>query len=431
MALDIPEAAGVRAAAEQCRRGGRRSRGAGHRRWRALDRGRTHKGTDTQFLGQFNGDRVYLGELQTDEAGRLRLPRRARRVGVPDEHPDLHRTARSFINADGWYDDISDGPVTAEVTIEGRAIPVEGAWVVTAPPDYAPDLKGVRTLYDLLFDLYVREGWLPFPETVSFRRDVYPILLPAQPPPVGEQGLRRPVRAGRPERFREPRLHREAGEMPAPGRFDTYGELRRQVFNSFRDPDGDRRQRRCRGRGSTATPRKPIPASSPRQNSTISPTQYGYLRPVGGWPVRGRLGARTRRCRTRSPTFRSRTSPAMLDRAALEFCLADAFHPGCEVTWPIRHLTMFSEPFRIRRATGPPATDYGKELTPDKALAPDRAAPRPGAGRPDALDGAPVAGGHGVLPVGLQPGLRPLPPDLLARPRPEPGADENELRHRD
>ena len=28
--------------------------------------------------------------------------------------------------------------------------------------------------------------------------------------------------------------------------------------------------------------------------------------------------------------------PAMLDSAALHFCLADAFHPGCEMTWTMR-----------------------------------------------------------------------------------------------
>ena len=39
---------------------------------------------------------------------------------------------------------------------------------------------------------------------------------------------------------------------------------------------------------------------------------------------------------------------AMLDRAALEFCLADAFHPGCEMTWPVRHASMYMAPFRIR-----------------------------------------------------------------------------------
>ena len=60
----------------------------------------------------------------------------------------------------------------------------------------------------------------------------------------------------------------------------------------------------------------------------------------------------------------------MLDRAALIHCLADAFHPGCEVTWPIRHVSMFMAPFRIRhRASTDPETWPGTQLTPAAALA--------------------------------------------------------------
>ncbi|MGY4346034.1 hypothetical protein ACVWXM_002501 [Bradyrhizobium sp. GM7.3] len=40
----------------------------------------------------------------------------------------------------------------------------------------------------------------------------------------------------------------------------------------------------------------------------------------------------------------------ILTRAALEFCLADAFHPGCEMTWPMRTATMYMAPFRILHA---------------------------------------------------------------------------------
>jgi hypothetical protein len=59
----------------------------------------------------------------------------------------------------------------------------------------------------------------------------------------------------------------------------------------------------------------------------------------------------------------------LLDRAALDHCLAEAFHPGCEVTWPIRHLSLFSSPFRIRhRPSEQPKPDYGKTLTPGGAL---------------------------------------------------------------
>lgn len=59
----------------------------------------------------------------------------------------------------------------------------------------------------------------------------------------------------------------------------------------------------------------------------------------------------------------------MLDRAALEFCLADAFHPGCEMTWPMRHLTMFDRPFRLRhRRPDVPERNDGKTLNQKQCL---------------------------------------------------------------
>jgi hypothetical protein len=63
--------------------------------------------------------------------------------------------------------------------------------------------------------------------------------------------------------------------------------------------------------------------------------------------------------------------PAMLDRAALTYCLADAFHPGCEMTWPMRHASMYEKPFRIRhRPAGQPEPDYGNTLDQQTALKP-------------------------------------------------------------
>ena len=64
--------------------------------------------------------------------------------------------------------------------------------------------------------------------------------------------------------------------------------------------------------------------------------------------------------------------PAMLDQAAMHFCLADAFHPGCEMTWPMRHATMYSAPFRIRQSSvAESANQWGSELSQPKALAID------------------------------------------------------------
>ena len=63
--------------------------------------------------------------------------------------------------------------------------------------------------------------------------------------------------------------------------------------------------------------------------------------------------------------------PAMLDKAALHFCLADAFHPGCEMTWPMRHATLYAAPFRIRRRPdGVSEPAYGSTINQATILSP-------------------------------------------------------------
>ncbi len=113
-----------------------------------------------------------------------------------------------------------------------------------------------------------------------------------------------------------------------------------------------------------------IPATSPRQYNVLSSLQMSLL-------ARWVKGDFVDDYGTTPPPPRDiaqvplAQQPAMLDRAALTFCLADAFHPGCEITWPIRQLSMFSAPFRIRhRPPGEPEPDYGPQLTPAIALSP-------------------------------------------------------------
>jgi hypothetical protein len=66
-----------------------------------------------------------------------------------------------YSRTDGWHDDVSDGSVTAHVTYQGRELKVAPAWVVVAPPNYAPQQKSVRTMWDLLTDLHITAGSLP------------------------------------------------------------------------------------------------------------------------------------------------------------------------------------------------------------------------------------------------------------------------------
>jgi hypothetical protein len=124
-------------------------------------------------LGLFKGKEVYLGELRTDVQGHLMvLGGRGLSASEPFGSP-----ITNFANNQDWYDDVADGAIDALVTFpNGDSFTVEGAWVIVAPPDFAPQIYGLTTLYDIAFQAAVERGWLIPPSTPSFRNDVLPII---------------------------------------------------------------------------------------------------------------------------------------------------------------------------------------------------------------------------------------------------------------
>src|SRR4029453_10562680 len=177
--------------------------------------------------GEFIGEKVYLGELRTDEAGRLVFIGGRGRANTPFPN----NSAYTFAKNDGWHHDISDGPVSADVSIGGKSIPVDPAWVVTAPPNYAPDIISVQTMYDVMYNTF-QGYWLTSPSTPSFTQDIYPLLLQFCNMQWVNFGFYIGFGHGAPNDFNHPNLFRRlADNGPASA------ELRRQVFNIFRNPD--------------------------------------------------------------------------------------------------------------------------------------------------------------------------------------------------
>lgn len=318
--------------------------------------------------GEFEGVEVPLGELRTDDAGRLLVLGGHGFSSSPDGTPIyIPAEPQTFNNADGWHDDVSDGPVTARVTVDGRELPVESSWVSVAPPDYGPDFVAWRTLYDLLTDVYVESGILPFPETVSFTEHVLPILKRLSGLQWVNAGFSGFFSRGGAIDFEDPELLARLSQRPAePGGADPWQELRRTLANAFRPANTDNDDPR------------PWPwiygdafgtfDGVPQDNLALSKVRTEYLRRwvhgdfVDDWDP----AAEPPRTIEEVPLAEQ---PATLDRAALDYCLADAFHPGCELTWPMRHPSMYASPYRIRhRPPGEPEPDYGSELTQEIAL---------------------------------------------------------------
>lgn len=309
-----------------------------------------------------------IGELRTDPAGRLHVLSGFGVSGSPAGLPVYDGTEEdAFGNASGWYDEACDGPVTARVTIDGREIPCEGAWAVIAPPNYAPDIIGWRTMLDLLTELWRGAGWIEGTPTVSFTRDIYPLLGRLSQLQWVNQGFVPFFGPGGPLDFENPAFIDRLARIHGPG--DLYRDLRREIFNAFRPVSGDgvslRSQPWIYGDAFGT-----MPASDPENGLPLWPAAAFKMRL---W-VAGAFDADWGQLPPEPAAIEAvplSEQPAMLDRAPLHFCLADAFHPGCELTWTMRHLGLWEKPFRIRRRDpAVPEPDYGGHLTTAEALGP-------------------------------------------------------------
>lgn len=331
--------------------------------------GKNQSGAQYYFdTGEFIGEKVYLGELRTDEAGRLVFLGGRGKSATPFPK----NSAYTFANNDGWHDDISDGPVSAEVRIGGTSIPVEPAWVVVAPPNYAPDITSVQTMYDVMYDTF-QGNWLTAPSQPSFTKHIHPLLIEFCEMQWVNFGFYCGFGHGSPND--SDLFLRLANKGPAEA------ELRRQVFNLFRNPNYELLE-------ITAWPQvygdnMNQPLTDARQFLALTPTLYQFLSAWARGDFISDWNANAPAPPDKIEGYPLQEQPDTLDEAALHFCTGGPFHPGCEITWIARNPSLYRAPFRIRpRAATQPEPDYGDMLTPD--VANDEAGPLLGSG-PGAL----------------------------------------------
>jgi L-Lysine epsilon oxidase N-terminal/L-lysine epsilon oxidase C-terminal domain len=285
--------------------------------------------------GRFLGQLVPLGEMRTDAQGLLIMLGGFGNSGsVPPGQPIGH-----YANNDNWHDDVSDGPITASVILNGtvNAIPASPAWVICPPPDFAPPIDSLTNLYDTLFQVAVDKGWSNAPVKPSFTNDIWPILQ------------------------RVFNLQRTS-QLADSGHFDFDGNAaaamnqarRAAVFGRLRNPNNP-------GAAGTATMPK-IYDDSEGTQQTVTKVQYSILQKWAGvegtdwtldWP-----GA--------PPSPPANITPDGLTRAALEACVGGAFFPGIEGSWFLRDTAKqgafdYTEPFRLDH-TGHGAGDLTRQM---------------------------------------------------------------------
>jgi hypothetical protein len=361
-ALDLPEAASSKSARRNASIQGKR------REELIIDpKARRISGRDDRSqpfdTGSFLGSPIYLGELRTDQQGRLLFLGGKGKSASP-----LGYGLTTFANNPGWHDDTSDGPVRAMVKIGNRSIPVDPAWVVTAPPNYAPDIVSPQTMYDVIRDAI---GKLMLPKTtrVSFRNDILPLLKQCVDTQWVNAGFLAMFGWQSPNEFLRPDYLRKLAAAPVGG--DPYRELRYEVLLSFRNPDA-----------STFEPRQwpPIYGDAfgsfdsppgPRVGFAVTRTLYQALEQWASGNFEPDYDENEKEPESLDDLPLT-DQPVNMDRAALHFCMGGPFHPGCEMTWPMRRYSMYQQPFRLRERAGDDLNlDYGDFLTTETALALD------------------------------------------------------------
>lgn len=322
-------------------------------------------GADTSYAfdkGTFysptgNDTPVYLGELRTDEKGRLLF------LGGRGLSASYNNSqAITFANNDTWHDDMSDGPVDATIKLaNGDVLQARGAWILTAPPDYSPGVQAFVTGHDLLAQTAADMGKPVLPPKPVFWEHIYPML---QRMPLNgwvNAGIFKQYGWGSPGDLSAPEMVAKLSDTS-----NQHFELRQAIFRQFRNPDYLTMQAELfppvYGDGlqsfkSTDT--------DPRNFMAVLPFQYNYLRQWADGDFSIGIKPGTVTWEELDPAAQA----AQMDRSALDETIGGPFHPGCEFTWPMRQPLMYSAPFRIKRRTDDPLT-FGPVLNTQIALAP-------------------------------------------------------------
>ncbi|TCI93812.1 LodA/GoxA family CTQ-dependent oxidase [Tenacibaculum sp. M341] len=303
---------------------------------------------------------VNLGTIEHDEGTLIFYP--ADGISAALNPSDLNT---DFADNSNWYDDICDGRVTARVTIGNTIYELNdaesAAWIATAPPDYAPQIQPLATMYDLICGIHIDES----SEKTDFSA-IFPILY----------RLYRMQWVNLSD-FLSPSFRETIDQIIAKGDFkllfsnsDEAKPLREKIFNSFRDPLYNYNNEPIIpsksvtditniGSGNEEIKYPFYPGDginypgSPAQWFAIPPILYNELRK---WRDGNFYSLEADEDFTsmeaigkyyRDHFIKAANDPTkealLMTRAVLETLYGGGFHPGVELTWPMRHKEMYKE----------------------------------------------------------------------------------------
>jgi hypothetical protein len=330
-----------------------------------------------------------LGELRTDAEGRLQVLAAFGKSANTTTSKSAPKAITNYANNDTWFDDVSDGPVTAEITFsDGRTVVVGGwtedackagaavapagdqalvgggggAWVLCVAPDFAPHIGNIITLYDAMWDVAARK--LTAAQLSFDKNFLWDAPIRATPGGTDPKELLT-LRTGGSAQWRLAQLKKDGVAYKPSFTEEIQPILQRTIdydwvikkargmhgsladWAKLSDPSAANANART---GIFSRIRKPgggggdMPVlagdTGDTSHLTITETQYFLMEQwskgdfINDWPG--------------SPPFvaAENVSPDGLERAALENCVGGAFFPGIEAGWQIRDETIYAEPFR-------------------------------------------------------------------------------------
>jgi hypothetical protein len=301
--------------------------------------------------GEFLGTEVPLGELRTDTSGRLLVlggfgaagsTKRDNPIGAdPDD-------AGFATDNDYYYDDIADGQVNASVSLpDGRTIDIvdsrDAAWVVVAPPKYAPGVTPIVTLFDVVREVALDAKWLSEEPDVSVHRDIHPLLTRITDGIWVNNNLRRGYKSLR-------------ASMPAQS-----SEDRARLFDRFRNPLAQPAVAKSQANAKYFPPLSGNGGSKsgePASWLTITPSRFVKLRKWKDGEFTTVQEEAIRDFTQLSPDAQTMA----LQQAALEPCIGGAFDPGVEMSHTAARAELYADAFRIDADTNQPG-DITKHLS--------------------------------------------------------------------
>jgi hypothetical protein len=278
-------------------------------------------------------DITTLGRILTDTDGNLLVLGGQGSSGTTDLPIQLAQPPNNYANNNGWFDDISDGPVTATLLLDnGSRVAIDvPSWVICGPPKYAPELVNIVTLYDTMYDVFVQNFALN------------PSLFNN-----GFQASYKPSRAADiVPLLSRPNFYQYVAIIPPFGRNTHSGlaglssaQFKQKVAPFVRGPD----RKNVSGLMPYLAGDNPISNVQVSNYLTLTATQAFILSQFA------------------NNVFSDAPPPPQgegiaLDRASLENCVGGAFCPGIEMTWICRNTTIYrplpaqpsmSDAFRIR-----------------------------------------------------------------------------------